>query len=53
MTSKQNIMELNSSHPQHYSFYNPSGVEWLGSVPTHWQVRQLRTVADMRVSDVD
>ena len=31
----------------------PSGVEWLGDVPAHWEVRRLRTVADMRVSNVD
>ena len=31
----------------------PSGVEWLGDVPEHWQTRRLRTVADMRVSNVD
>ena len=30
-----------------------SGVEWLGDVPEHWEVRRLRTVADMRVSNVD
>ncbi len=31
----------------------PSGVEWLGDVPEHWQMRRLRTVAYMRVSNVD
>ena len=31
----------------------PSSVEWLGYVPEHWQTRRLRTVADMRVSNVD
>ena len=31
----------------------PSGVEWLGDVPEHWEVRRLRTVAEMRVSNVD
>ncbi len=30
-----------------------SGVEWLGEVPEHWEVRRLRNVADMRVSNVD
>ena len=33
--------------------YKPSGVEWLGDVPAHWEVRRLRNVADMRVSNVD
>lgn len=31
----------------------PSGVEWLGDIPEHWEVRRLRTVTDMRVSNVD
>ena len=30
-----------------------SGVEWLGQVPEHWEVRRLRNVVDMRVSNVD
>ena len=25
-----------------YPTYKPSGVEWLGEVPTHWEVRQLK-----------
>ena len=36
-----------------YPNYKPSGVEWLGYVPAHWEVRRLRTVIDMRVSNVD
>ena len=39
--------------PKHYPAYKPSNVEWLGNVPAHWQVRRLRTVAEMRVSNVD
>ena len=29
-------------HP--YPAYKPSGVEWLGDVPAHWDVRRLRNV---------
>ena len=36
-----------------YEFYKPSGVPRLGDVPVHWEVRRLRTIADMRVSSVD
>ncbi len=39
--------------PHPYPTYRPSGVPWLGDVPAHWEVRRLRTVADMRVSNVD
>ena len=31
----------------------PSGVEWLGDIPAHWDTRRLRYVAEMRVSNVD
>ena len=36
-----------------YPAYKDSGVPWLGEVPAHWEVRRLRNVADMRVSNVD
>ena len=31
----------------------PAGVPWLGDLPAHWQVRRLKTVAELRVSNVD
>ena len=31
----------------------PSGVEWLGDVPEHWEVVRLRNTSEMRVSNVD
>jgi type I restriction enzyme S subunit len=36
-----------------YPKYKHSGVEWLGEVPEHWEVRRLRQVALMLVSNVD
>ena len=36
-----------------YPTYKPSDVDRLGDVPAHWEVRRLRTVAEMRVSNVD
>ena len=36
-----------------YSNYRPSGAEWFDFVPTHWDVRRLRNVAELRVSTVD
>ena len=33
--------------------YRPSGVEWLGIVPAHWEVQRLRYTTEMRVSNVD
>ena len=30
-----------------------SGIEWLGEIPTHWEVKRLKHVATIRVSNVD
>ena len=49
---------IKASHPapptlHRYPAYKPSGVEWLGDVPEHWEVRRLGTVSEMKVSNVD
>ena len=31
----------------------PSGVEWLGDVPEHWEVRRLRSLAHIKTGDKD
>ena len=31
----------------------PSGIPWLGDIPQHWEVRKLRTTAELIVSNVD
>jgi type I restriction enzyme S subunit len=31
----------------------PSGIPWLGDIPKHWDVRKLRTVSELIVSNVD
>ena len=37
-----------------YPKYRPSGVEWLGEVPEHWEVAALRRItASIRASNVD
>ena len=33
---------------QPYPAYKDSGVEWLGEVPEHWEVRRLKTLCDMQ-----
>ncbi len=38
---------------QPYPAYKDSGVEWLGEVPEHWEVRRTATVAHLLVSNVD
>lgn len=34
-----------------YPEYKPSGVEWLGSVPTHWDVLPIKRVATLKSGD--
>jgi len=36
-----------------YAPLKPSGIDWLGDIPEHWDVRRLRNVAALRVSNVD
>ena len=36
-----------------YTSLKPSGIRWQSEVPKYWHVRRLRTVAEMRVSNVD
>jgi type I restriction enzyme S subunit len=31
----------------------PSGVEWIGDIPKHWEERRLRNLTELRVSNVD
>ena len=42
---------MNPNHPKGrfnpYPACKPSGVPWLGDVPGHWEMRRLRTVADV------
>jgi len=36
-----------------YPAYKDSGVEWLGEIPEHWDLRRLKTVAAIQLSNVD
>ena len=36
-----------------YPAYKPSGVEWLGDVPRHWEVRRLKYTVDLVNMKVD
>ena len=37
--------------PRSYPAYKPSGVEWLGDVPGHWEVRRLKAVCQLAYGD--
>ena len=36
-----------------YPAYRPSGVEWLEEIPSHWEVKRLKTFANVQLSNVD
>jgi type I restriction enzyme S subunit len=36
-----------------YSKYKPSGVEWIGEIPGHWQAYRLKYVAKANPSNID
>jgi type I restriction enzyme, S subunit len=36
-----------------YLTYKASGFEWLGEIPAHWEVRRLKTIAAIQLSNVD
>jgi type I restriction enzyme S subunit len=36
-----------------YPAYKDSGVEWLGEIPAHWEVKRLKYVASARISKLD
>ncbi len=36
-----------------YPQYKDSGVQWLGPIPAHWDARRLKTIASVRLSNID
>lgn len=36
-----------------YPKTKPSGIEWLGDIPEHWEVKRLKAFASYKVSNVD
>jgi type I restriction enzyme S subunit len=36
-----------------YPAYKDTGVEWLGEIPTHWELKRLKRLASVRLSNVD
>lgn len=41
-------MDVRTGHP--YLAYKPSGVEWLGHIPAHWEIRRLKWISKRRVT---
>jgi type I restriction enzyme S subunit len=36
---------------QKYNTYKPSGVEWLGEIPEHWEVTSIKHILEIPISD--
>lgn len=36
-----------------YPAYKDSGIEWLGKIPAHWEVKRLKSIASVELSNVD
>lgn len=36
-----------------YPAYKDSGVEWLEEIPAHWEVKRLKVLASVQLSNVD
>ena len=34
----------NDRSPSPYPAYKPSGIDWLGDIPAHWDVRRIKTL---------
>ena len=47
------VSEFGPQRFRRYPDYRDSGVEWLGEIPAHWEVRRLKTLASIRPSNVD
>ena len=47
------MSEPATNHPRPYPEYVPSGIQWLGDLPRHWNTRRIGTLVEMRVSNVD
>ena len=40
-------MVKNSAKYKPYPAYKPSGIEWLGEIPAHWEIKRLKYAADL------
>ena len=55
MTKKESAQPLPPARPRFkpYPDHKDSGVEWLGEIPAHWDLRRLKTIGAVQLSNVD
>ena len=41
------------AHGKPYAAYRPSGLEWLGGIPSHWNVKRLKYIAPAHNAKLD
>ncbi|WP_407246177.1 hypothetical protein [Klebsiella pneumoniae] len=41
------------SHYKPYPAYKDSGVEWIGLVPEHWKVAQIKRISALNPKEID
>lgn len=51
--SKKSRKSLNPQNPNSDRRMKSSGIEWLGDIPEHWEVRKLKYVAECFPSNID
>ena len=52
----ENVLRLMTTQTEKYNpypAYRSSDVEWLGEIPAHWEVKRLKTFANVQLSNVD
>ena len=47
------IEEARPRRFRRYPAYRDSGIKWLGEIPSHWNLKRLKNVASVRLSNVD
>jgi type I restriction enzyme S subunit len=52
-TAKESTRNAGAGRFKPYPAYKDSGVEWLGEIPAHWEVKRLKYVASARISKLD
>lgn len=38
---------------QQYDSYKPSGIDWIGDIPSHWEIQRMRYLCDIITGDKD
>jgi type I restriction enzyme, S subunit len=48
-TAEETLEAVHTRRHDAYPAYRPSGIEWLGDVPEHWEVKSLRYLGKAKI----